>query len=179
MPMKRIGIVYLAANLVLPVVASQLVACTAPARSDQMEIVRYVAARTHEASLSIVVYGENVGGFASRAYPLSRDQFESALLESVVESRLFDSTGIGGDGDIALTVGLMQLIQPQWSGTVTLETTWTISDARSNGELSRKSIVVQQPSPFGETQKATETVARETIRQGIAWMEEVLDTAHP
>ena len=119
--------------------------------------------------VKVTVYGENVGGFASHYYPLPREDFENALLKSMVDSGRFVIKSNNGETAYDISVGLIQLIQPQWSGTVTLETSWTVYDHRSKDEVSRRAIRVEKPASFTRKREATELAAQSTIVEGIEW----------
>ena len=168
-------------KLALVCLLIQVSACTptTPARSDQMTVVIYPASGADPVKLSVTVYGDKVGGFASHYYPLPRADFEKALIESLTGSGRFkvldDSTG----SDFKLSVGLMQLIQPQWSGTVTLETTWSVISTGTGMELGRRPVRVQKPAAFGEQREATELTAQESITEGIEWLTGIVEASTP
>lgn len=168
-------------KLALVCLLLQVTACapTTPARSDQMTAVSYPESVADPVALTVAVYGDEVGGFASHYYPLPRADFEQALIESLVASGRFvvlqDETG----SDFNLSVGLIQLIQPQWSGTVTLETTWSVYSAGTGMEVGRRPVRVQKPSAFGEKRKATELTAQESITEGIEWLAGIVEASTP
>jgi hypothetical protein len=152
---------------------------TTPARTDQMAAVRYPVGAAEPVALTVTVYGDDVGGFASHYYPLPRADFEQALIDSLRASGRFlvlqDETG----SEFNLSVGLIQLIQPQWSGTVTLETAWAVYSTGSGEEIARRPMRVQQATEFSNKREATELAARETITEGMAWLYGILDTRTP
>jgi hypothetical protein len=166
-------------EFVLACLALQLVACATPTRTDQMVVVDHSVSANDPVSLAVTVYGDDVGGFASHYYPLPRADFEKALLESLSNSGRFETVPRGGESDFRLSVGLIQLIQPQWSGTVTLETTWAISSAGTDTEITRKTVRVDEPASFSKKREATESVARETILEGMEWLLRIVDAASP
>jgi len=125
-------------------------------------------------AIKVTVYGENVGGFASHYYPLPREDFESALLKSMLDSGRLSVKSDSGEAVYDISVGLIQLIQPQWSGTVTLETSWAVYDHRTNEEVSRHAIRVQEPASFSRKREATELAAKTTITEGIKWIFQVM-----
>ncbi len=156
-----------------------VVACATPTRSDQMEVVEYSVSAEDKVSLAVTVYGDDVGGFASHYYPLPRAEFEKALLESLAKSGRFETMPRGGESDFKLSVGLIQLIQPQWSGTVTLETTWAISSARTGTGITRRSVRVEKPASFSKKREATESAAQASIVEGIEWLNSIVDANFP
>lgn len=149
-------------------------ACATPAREAEMTIADVVSTQNYDASLSITVYGD-VGGFASMYYDLPREDVEDALLQTLEGSGIFRSVAVGGDADYKLSVGLMHLVQPQWSGTVTLETTWALASA--GGELDRETISSTAPASFTEKREATEEATIRNFQQGIDWMLSTIDEA--
>lgn len=157
----------------------QVVACAAPARTNRMEVVEYSVSTEDSVSLAVTVYGDDVGGFASHYYPLPRADFEKALLESLSKSGRFETMPRGSESDFKLSVGLIQLIQPQWSGTVTLETSWAISSATTGTEITRRSIRVEKPASFSKKREATESVAQASIVEGIEWLNGIVDANSP
>lgn len=146
---------------------------------NQMEIAERSTSSESSVSLSVTVYGDDVGGFASHYYPLPRADFEKALLESLSKSGRFNTGILGGESDFKLSVGLIQLIQPRWSGTVTLETTWTISSAGTDTETTRRSVRVERPASFSKKREATESVAQASIAEGIEWLVSIVDADSP
>ena len=150
--------------------------CSTPARQEEMTAVDFVSDKTYDASLAVIVYGE-VGGFASHYYQLPREDVERALFQTLERSGLFNSVAVGGEADYKLSVGLIQLVQPQWSGTVTLETTWALTSTESGTELARQSIRTTSPSSFAEKREATEDATRKNIEEGIDWMLSIIDEA--
>jgi len=166
-------------ELALSCLLLQLVACATPTRSDQMVVVHHSVTAKDAVSLAVTVYGDDVGGFASHYYPLPRADFEKALLESLSNSGRFETVPRGGESDFKLSVGLIQLIQPQWSGTVTLETTWAISSAGTDTEITRRSVRVEKPASFSKKREATEFVAQASIVEGIDWLVGIVDTDSP
>lgn len=153
-----------------------LFGCASPARPTEMKAVEYASDKTYDASLAVAVYGD-VGGFASHFYPLSREDFEQALLQTLSNSGIFRSVSSGGDADFRLSVGLMQLVQPQWSGTVTLETTWAVTSTSDSLELARKSINSIAPASFSQKREATEAATQKNILDGISWLLVTIDRA--
>ena len=162
-------------HLVLICILLQVIACASPARTVEMEVVEYSASSEGRVSLAVTVYGDDVGGFASHYYPLPRADFEKALLESLTKSGRFETMPRGSDSDFMLSVGLIQLIQPQWSGTVTLETAWAVSDASIDSEITRHSIRVARPASFSKKREATESVAQASIVEGIQWLNSIVE----
>lgn len=150
--------------------------CSTPARQEEMAAADFVGDKTYDASLAIVVYGE-VGGFASHYYQLPRENVERALFQTLERSGVFRSVAMGGDADYKLSVGLIQLVQPQWSGMVTLETTWALTSTISGTELARQSIRTTSPSSFADKREATEDATRKNIVEGINWMLSIIDEA--
>lgn len=155
----------------------QVTACapTTAARSNQMTVVSYPASGADTVKLAVTVYGDEVGGFASHYYPLPRADFEKALIESLAGSGQFKVLQNDAGSDFKLSVGLMQLIQPQWSGTVTLETTWSLFSTRTDMEVARRPVRVQKPAAFSEKREATELAAQESIREGIEWLSGIVE----
>jgi hypothetical protein len=127
------------------------------------------------ATLYVTVYGEDVGGFASHYYPLPRADFEVALLETIARSKLFAASPEPGDADYAISVGLISLVAPQWSGTVTLETSWAVSDPATRSEIDRQMIKEATPASFSKKREATEGAARANIEAGLEWLRGVLE----
>lgn len=150
--------------------------CASPARPTEMKAVEYESDKTYDASLSVTVYGD-VGGFASHYYPLPREDFEQALLQTLSNSGVFRSVSSGGDADFRLSVGMMQLVQPQWSGNVTLETTWAVTSTSVSLELARKSISSISPASFSQKREATEAAAQKNISDGITWLLAIIESA--
>lgn len=151
-----------------------LAACSQPARLEQMsteEVSLPVAGQPPQvATLFITVYGEDVGGLASHYYPLPRADFEAALLKTVGKSALWAIAATPEDADYDVNVGLISLVAPKWSGTVTLETSWSITGPNRGDEVGRQMFRVETPSPFSKTREATETVARMSIESGLEWL---------
>jgi hypothetical protein len=149
-------------------------ACSQPARPDRMatEVVS-VPDRSEPpaiANLFVTVYGDSVGGFASHYYPLPREDYEAALLETLAANTDFAASPTPEDADYDVNVGLISLVAPKWSGTVTLETTWSITAPNRGEEIARQMIRSEAPSPFGKVRDATEEAARKSIDSGLAWL---------
>ncbi len=149
-------------------------ACATPAREAEMTIADVVSTQNYDASLSIAVYGD-VGGFASMYFDLPREDVEDALFRTLENSGIFRSVAVGGEADYKLSVGLMHLVQPQWSGTVTLETTWALTSTSAGRELNRETIRSTAPASFTEKREATEEATIRNFQQGINWMLSVID----
>lgn len=149
-------------------------ACSSPARQVEMTAPDFVTDKSYDASLAMVVYGE-AGGFASHYYQLPREDVEDALFQTLESSGIFRSVAVGGEADYKLSVGLMHLVQPQWSGTVTLETTWALTSTTAGRELKRETIRSTAPASFSEKREATEAAVRRNIEQGIGWMLSVIE----
>jgi hypothetical protein len=126
------------------------------------------------ATLFITVYGENVGGFASHYYPLPREDYEAALRDSIARSELFACSATPEDADYDVSIGLISLVAPKWSGTVTLETSWSVKTPDRGDEIARQMIRSETPSPFGKVRESTEEVARMSIDSGLAWLHTTL-----
>jgi hypothetical protein len=125
-------------------------------------------------TICVTVYGDDVGGFASHYYPLPREDFEDALIHSIIKGGIFRPVPRAGEPDVLVTVGLIQLVAPHWSGRVTLETSWAVSSPVTGEVIARKSIQATTPSPFGKVRDATETAAQMNISEGLAWLETVV-----
>lgn len=163
-------------------IALMIGGCATPARTDQMEIAEFevtepqiTAAAERGIALDVTVYGDDVGGLASLYYPLPRADFEKALLASLASTNRFRVVPRGSDADFRLSVGLVQLIQPQWSGTVTLETAWSVTAAATGAEIARRPVRVEQPASFSKKREATELAASASIAEGIKWLGEVVE----
>ena len=155
--------------------------CAQPARMEEMSaepetIVEYQGP-PELATLYVTVYGDDVGGFASHYYPLPRSDFEAALLDSIAHSKLFAASPDPAKADYAISVGLISLVAPQWSGTVTLETSWAVSDAETRSEIGRQMIKAAAPAAFSKKREATEGAARANIEAGLEWLRDVLENA--
>jgi hypothetical protein len=158
---------------ILALIVLLLVGCSTPARMEKMAVADFPATQVGEASLatlSITVYGDDVGGFASHYYPLPRADFERALLESISRGGLFAAAPKGTDSDYNVSVGLIHMIAPQWSGTVTLETSWAISKPGTREEIGRRMIKTETPASFSKQRQATEKAAQMNIAEGIDWL---------
>ena len=157
-----------------------LSACTTPARPDRMSGDMASVPQSSEppeiATVFITVYGDDVGGFASHYYPLPRSDFEQALLSTIASDRNFAAAANRNDADYAVNVGLISLVAPQWSGNVTLETSWSITTLVGREELARQMIRTTSPSPFSKRREATEEAARTNIVAGLEWLAEQLST---
>ena len=153
-------------------------ACSQPARPDRMssEQVGVPAASGPPsiATLHVTVYGD-AGGFASHYYPLPREDYEAALLNAIANSGSFAASATPGQADYDVNVGLISLVAPQWSGTVTLETTWSITGPGRGDDIARQMIRSAVRSPFGKVRESTEEAARMSIESGLAWLESALE----
>ena len=152
---------------------------TTPARSGKMAALGYPADTADPIPLTVTVYGDDVGGFASHYYPLPRADFEKALIESLAASGRFVVLQGEPGSDFQLSVGLIQLIQPQWSGTVTLETTWAVVSTGTGMEIARRPVRVQTPAKFSKKREATESAAQANITEGIEWLVGIVGTHTP
>ena len=151
-----------------------VIGCSLAARSEQMTVEEFTPQRQYGQSIRIKVFGDDVGGLTSAGYPLPRIDYEQALTKSLVDSDMFRDVLSAGDADILLTVGLMQLIQPQMSGKVTLETTWSISGTAAKSMAATTAIRTEKLAEFSTKREATERAAQESIRLGMRWLDEVL-----
>jgi hypothetical protein len=150
--------------------------CVAPARQDHMAVTVMPAAEARLGTVCITVYGDDVGGFASHYYPLPREDFEAALLESVSTGGAFQPVARDSHPDFLVTVGLVHLVAPQWSGRVTLETSWSVTSAETGEAIARQAIQATTPAPFSKVRDATEAAAQENIAEGLAWLEQVIES---
>jgi hypothetical protein len=125
------------------------------------------------ATISVTVYGD-VSGFASHYYPLPREDYEAALMDSITGSELFAAATAPEDADFDVNVGLISLVAPKWSGTVTLETSWSVTLPNGGDEIARQMIRAEAPSPFSKIREATEETARKSIDSGLAWLHATL-----
>lgn len=152
-------------------------ACSQPARPERMSIDTVPAAAQSVTppgtTLFVTVYG-NAGGFASHYYPLPREDFEAALKNSIAANALFGESPASDGADFDLNVGLVSLVAPKWSGTVTLETSWSVSSGSGGEVIARKMIRSEEPSPFGKVREATEEASRKNIEYGLAWLESTI-----
>jgi len=159
-------------------IALLLAACSQPARPERMSTEIVSAPVSTEppkiATLFITVYGENVGGFASHYYPLPREDYEAALRDSIAGNELFASSATSENADYDVNIGLISLVAPKWSGTVTLETSWSVTTPGRGEEIARQMIRSETPSPFGKVRESTEEVARMSIDSGLAWLHTTL-----
>lgn len=128
------------------------------------------------ATLYVTVYGEDVGGFASHYYPLQRADFEAALLDTIAGSKLFAASPDPENADYTISVGLISLVAPQWSGTVTLETSWAVSDPATRSEIARQMIREATPASFSRKREATEGAARANIEAGLEWLQHIIES---
>lgn len=154
--------------------------CSQPARSDQMSpeaISAPVSSGPPEiATISVTVYGD-VGGFASHFYPLPREDYDAALREAIARSVHFASSATPEGADFDVNVGLISLVAPKWSGTVTLETSWSVTLPGGGDEIARQMIRTEAASPFSKIREATEEAARKSIDSGLAWLQTTLEPA--
>jgi hypothetical protein len=171
---RQIKLVTLAIVLLAILLLVTGCAPTMPARQEEMTVADAGPGVGSLGSICVTVYGNDVGGLASHYYPLPREDFESALLESLSASGVLVPVTMSGDPDYLLTVGLIRLVQPQGSGRVTLETSWTVTSAVTGERIARRSIEVTTPATFFKKQEATETAARLNIAEGLSWMERVV-----
>ena len=144
------------------------------ARPEQMAVPATPVSMKQLGTDCVTVYGEDVGGFASHYYPLPRADFEAALVDSMAMGGAFAPVARSADPDFLVTVGLIHLVQPQGSGRVTLETSWSVASATTGEEIARKSITVTTPASFFKKQEATETAAQLNIAEGLAWLTTVV-----
>ena len=126
-------------------------------------------------SVFVTVYGD-VGGLASHYYPLPSEDFESALLASMASGGSFQPVARANDPDFLLTVGLIHMAAPHWSGRVTLETSWSVSSTATREQLSRQAIEATAPAGFSKKREATEAAAQMNIAEGLSWLEQVIET---
>ena len=156
------------------VIAILIGACSQPARPDQMSTDTGYAPVTSGppeiATVSITVYGD-VSGLASHYYPLPREDYEAALRDSIARSELFAVSATPENTDFDVNVGLISLVAPKWSGTVTLETSWSVTLPNGGDEIARQMIRAEARSPFSKIREATEEAARKSIDSGLAWLE--------
>ena len=110
--------------------------CTAPVREDEIELPEYVSPVSYPVTVSVDVFGDATGSAMSRPFPLSGSDLRSALIDSINNSKLVTSAAESG-GDIKLTVGLMQLVQPVWSGEIVSKQRgfWTLTTERSRSQI--------------------------------------------
>ena len=152
--------------------------CSQPARSDRMSpeviSVPISSAPPKIATISVTVYGD-AGGFASHYYPLPREDYDAALRDSIAKSELFASSATPESADFDVNVGLISLVAPKWSGTVTLETSWSVTLPNGGDEIARHMIRTEAPSPFSKVREATEEAARQSIDSGLEWLQETLE----
>ena len=159
---------------VLIILLGTVCACSMPARQENISTEQFQAIETFNATVAANVYGGFDEGSVRRPYPLRGADFERALVDSLQASRLFDDVvSSSEEADINLNVGLMQLIQPTWSGSISLESTWTFYD-RAGTEISRKKIKSVMRSSFNYKKQVTERVATDTILQGLQWLQKEL-----
>jgi hypothetical protein len=162
-------------------VALLVTGCAQPARMEEMsaepETIMEYQGPPELATLHVTVYGDDVGGFASHYYPLPRADFEAALLDTIARSELFAASPDPAKADYAISVGLISLVAPQWSGTVTLETSWAVSDPRTGSEIARHMIKEATPSPFAKKREATEAAASANIETGLEWLQHIIENA--
>jgi hypothetical protein len=153
--------------------------CSQSARSDRMSPAVGSAptssAPPEIATISVTVYGD-VGGFASHYYPLPQEDYDAALGDSIAKSELFAASATPESADFDVNVGLISLVAPKWSGTVTLETSWSVTLPNGGDEIARHMIRTETPSPFSKVREATEEAARQSIDSGLAWLQETLET---
>lgn len=71
------------------------------------------------------------------------------------------------------------MVAPHWSGRVTLETSWSVSSAATGEPLSRQAIEATAPAEFAKKREATEAAAQMNIAEGLAWLEQVIETTPP
>ena len=158
-------------------VAILVCACSQPARPDRMAsdvVVAPVSSGPPQiATVSITVYGD-VSGFASHYYPLPREDYEAALMDSIARSELFAAATPPENADFDVNVGLISLVAPKWSGTVTLETSWSVTLPDGGDEVARQMIRAEARSPFSKTREATEEAASKSIDSGLAWLHTTL-----
>lgn len=151
-----------------------LFACSLATRTEKMAFEDFTPERKYSETLRITVFGDDVGGFTSAAYPLPRDAYEKALIKSLLDSDMFEAVLSAGDADLVLTVGLIQLIQPQMSGKVTLETTWSIKQTAAGSTIASTAIQTEKLADFSTKREATERAAQESIRLGMRWLNDIL-----
>jgi len=152
-------------------------ACSQPARPDRIS-AEVISAPVSSgppkiATISLTVYGD-VSGFASHYYPLPREDYEAALRDSIARSELFAAATTPDNADYDVNVGLISLVAPKWSGTVTLETSWSVTLPNGGDEVARQMILAEAPSPFSKTREATEAAAGKSIDSGLAWLQMTL-----
>ncbi len=164
------------------VMALFLAACSYPARQDRMTAeaaaVPASSGPPKIATVFITVYGD-VGGLASHYYPLPSENYEAALLSSIAANESFAASPTPEGADYDVNVGLISLVAPKWSGTVTLETSWSITAPNRGDEIARKMITSEKRSPYGKVRDATEEAAAMSIESGIAWLSSALDSESP
>jgi hypothetical protein len=141
-----------------------------------MAVANMPAAEGRLGTVCVTVYGDDVGGFASHYYPLPREDFEAALLESLSAGGALQPVARDSHPDFLVTVGLVHLVAPQWSGRVTLETSWSVTSVETGEPIARQSIQATAPSPFAKQRDATEAAAQENIAAGLAWLERVIES---
>lgn len=161
-------------------VAMLIGACSQPARPDRMAADTSVAPVSSGppeiATISVTVYGD-VSGFASHYYPLPREDYEAALMDSIAKSKFFAAATAPENADFDVNVGLISLVAPKWSGTVTLETSWSVTLPNGGDEVARQMIRSEAPSPFSKVREATEEAARKSIDSGLTWLHTTLASA--
>lgn len=153
---------------------SLIVACSLSARTEKMVFAGFEPEKKYSATLQIKVFGDDIGGFASAAYPFPRDAYEKALLQSLLDGDMFEGVNLSGNADFVLTVGLIQLIQPQMGGKVTLETTWSIKQTAQGSAIANTAIRTETLADFSTKREATERAAQESIRLGMRWLDQIL-----
>lgn len=168
---------FLCLVLAVSTLAFLMSGCSQPARSDQMtpEAISApaISGPPEIATLSVTVYGD-VGGFASHYYPLPREDYDAALRDAIAKSALFAAGATPGDADFSVNVGLISLVAPKWSGTVTLETSWSVT-LPGGDEIARQMIRSEAVSPFSKIREATEEAARISIDSGLEWLATTLE----
>jgi hypothetical protein len=162
-------------------VVNQLAGCASAAKSTAMTTKDIEVQQRHPYSVQVQVSGGHDTG-ALDTTQISNEAFAEALLTSIDESKLFAETKEDGDADYLLHVTLLDLEQPTFgaSMTVNMEAAWALINNDTRKTIWKKSIKSQYTAGAFDAfagvtriRLATEGAARNNINKGILLLSEL------
>ena len=170
--MKRIQTLA-SASLLLGAVL--LAGCASPAQPEKMMVNTVVHTGAPHSAVSVQVTGghETNPMWASQ---IAGKDFQTALVESLRKSGIFESVGVGVNAPYKLNVRLDSLEQPLFGFdiTVSLRTDWSLSKSQDDSVLwqqpeysSYKATVGDAFAGIKRLRLANEGAARKNIEQGL------------
>jgi len=167
--------------LLLLGMAILLSGCASPASKDALIAHQISGIQHHQKTVMITTQGGRETG-AMDSSNVSNNDFKQAIEESVIENRLFTQVINDSGSDYLLNVAIVNMSKPLFGGnfTVTMEATWSLSDATTRQYLMRKAIKSSHTATMEDAfagvtrlRLALEGAVSENIRQGIIALSEL------